>query len=221
MASKTSSKGKASKVTTNAKADEANIALASELSATLNLEAEIEWFEKAIHELKSGAITAQGLKLTIMKSEEVGQAPSIRSAHAEYFLLADKLRGLEGGADASLKTLLSLAEGSARAFKKKGANDKAEAVASVEVFAVEVAKAKADKAEEKKRGAGTQTADEKKAEALAKVAKVVVPTDEIVKELIIRVRDTKQAVSEVGLINLNKEIVARLEAMRNKKSKVA
>lgn len=221
MAKATRKASKAGKATaknpapvTSTASNEADIALALELSSTLNLEGEIEWFEKAVHELKSGAITAQGLKLTIMESEKVGQAPSIRSAHAEYFLLADKLRGLAGGENEPLKTLLSMAEASARALKKKGANDKADAVESFEVFAKDIEKVKADKAKGTKRGAGKKTADEKK-EAVEAITPKKVTAHEMAIALSLAL-DSGEAIPQLALENLARALSRRMKALAGK-----
>ena len=116
------SKGKKMSASKNGKVtsskDAINESLVKDFSAILNLEAEINFYEKAVSLLNSGAISVRGLKATIEKAEEVGTAPTIRISQVQYFVDSAEVRKLEGGKIQTLKSILNATIQAKRAYKK-------------------------------------------------------------------------------------------------------
>jgi hypothetical protein len=98
--------------------DAINESLVKDFSSILNLEAEINFFEKAVSMLNNGAISVRGLKATIEKAEEVGTAPTIRTSQVQYFVDSADVRKLDGAKSQSLKAILNATIQAKRAYKK-------------------------------------------------------------------------------------------------------
>lgn len=109
-------KSKNGKVTSSK--DAINESLVKDFSSILNLEAEINFFEKAVLMLNTGVISVRGLKATIEKAEEVGTAPTIRISQVQYFVDSAEVRKLEGAKSQSLKAILNATIQAKRAYKK-------------------------------------------------------------------------------------------------------
>lgn len=127
MTKATTKNGKVTTTKNGKNLDAVNKSLANELSSTFSLDAELVWFEKALEELKAGAITGAGLKATIEESEKVGFAPTIRASHVQDFILAGQLREKSGGKSLTLKALFNACVQARKSFGgKSGAIEKIE-----------------------------------------------------------------------------------------------
>lgn len=98
--------------------DAINDSLVSDFASILNLQGELNWYEKAVSMLNSGVISVRGLKATIEKAEEVGTAPTLRGSQVQYFVDSAEVRKLEGAKSQSLKVILNATIQAKRAYKK-------------------------------------------------------------------------------------------------------
>ena len=117
----------------------------------------------------SGALSSRGAEATVKRAEEIGSLPSFRSSWCRDIPLVAQLRKKEGNEDLTLKALFAIANDGRKAFPttKKGAVSFLSVIEGgkdITEIAVEVEAEKSKQAKAKKaRGAGKQTADEKKA----------------------------------------------------------
>jgi hypothetical protein len=77
----------ANKVTTTKNGvniDSANLALASKLQATLNLEGEFKVYLEIDSLNEKGLLSVAGIRATLQEVEKVGSAPSLKSDYARW-----------------------------------------------------------------------------------------------------------------------------------------
>jgi len=98
--------------------DAINESLVSDFASILNLQGELNWYEKAVSMLNTGTISVRGLKATIEKAEEVGTAPTLRGSQVQYFVDSADVRKLEGAKAQTLKVILNTTIQAKRAYKK-------------------------------------------------------------------------------------------------------
>ena len=77
-------------------------------------------YENLVSALNLGALSVRGAKATISEINEVGSLPSIAVTSCQYLLASEKVRGLEGGLDQPLKTLINVTIQGTRKLGKKG-----------------------------------------------------------------------------------------------------
>ena len=107
--------------------DAVNDSLVSDFTSILNLQGELNWYEKAVSMLNAGVISVRGLKATIEQAERTGTAPTLRASQVQYFADSAEVRKLEGGKNAPLKAILNTTIQAKRAYKKDFAAKLAEA----------------------------------------------------------------------------------------------
>ena len=98
--------------------DAVNDSLVSDFTSILNLQGELNWYEKAVSMLNAGVISVRGLKATIEQAERTGTAPTLRASQVQYFADSAEVRKLEGGKNAPLKAILNTTIQAKRAYKK-------------------------------------------------------------------------------------------------------
>lgn len=81
---------------------------------------EVEIYESLLKGLNLGSLSVRGAKATIEAINEVGALPSIAVTSCQYLLASEKVRGLEGGIDQPLKTLINVTIQGTRKLGKKG-----------------------------------------------------------------------------------------------------
>ena len=157
----------ANKVTTTKNGvniDLANLALASKLQATLNLEGEFAVYLEIDALNEKGLLSVAGIRATLQEVEKVGSAPSLKSDYAQQFPLVRELRKIKGSEKKTLKELFNIAVQGRKAFTTEGMSDKVAQAKSLSTITNAIKVEKDKKAQEAKtRGAGKETADEKKA----------------------------------------------------------
>ena len=87
------------------------------------LGSEIAIYENLVSALNLGALSVRGAKATISEINEVGSLPSIAVTSCQYLLASEKVRGLEGGLDQPIKTLINVTIQGTRKLGKKGLTD--------------------------------------------------------------------------------------------------
>jgi hypothetical protein len=160
---------KAGKVTSSK--DEVNDSIASAFESVVgkSLPAEMKAYLRLEGLMVSGALSSRGAEATVKRAEEIGSLPSFRSSWCRDIPLVAQLRKKEGNEDLTLKALFAIANDGRKAFPttKKGAVSFLSVIEGgkdITEIAVEVEAEKSKQAKAKKaRGAGKQTADEKKA----------------------------------------------------------
>ena len=111
---------KNSKVTSSK--DSAHSGFVTELSSIPagSLSAELVAFERGVSLMAQGLISVRGLKASILKAEEVGALPTIRSSWAEHFPAVATVRALKGGKDATLRASFAVVVQGKKALKGEG-----------------------------------------------------------------------------------------------------
>jgi hypothetical protein len=159
---------KAGKVTSSKDEINDSIATAFESVVGKSLPAEMKAYLRLEGLMVSGALSSRGAEATVKRAEEVGSLPSFRSSWCRDIPLVAELRKIEGNSALTLKALFALANDGRKAFPAtKGATPFLSVIQGgkdISEIAVEVEAEKSKQAKAKKaRGAGKQTADEKKA----------------------------------------------------------
>lgn len=165
----------ANKVTTTKNGvniDIANLALASKLQATLNLEGEFAVYLEIDSLNEKGLLSVAGIRATLQEVEKVGSAPSLKSDYAQQFPIVREMRKMKGADTKTLKELFNLAVQGRKTFGTDTMTEKVAEAKTIAGLSKAVKVAKEEKAETAKRGAGKETADEKKAGAKLNPAKV-------------------------------------------------
>jgi len=159
---------KASPVTSTK--NEINDSLATAFEAVIgkSLPAEMKAYLRLEHLMVSGALSSRGAEETVKRAEAIGSLPSFRSSWCRDIPLVAELRKKEGNEALTLKALFAIANDGRKAFPStKGATpflSVIEGGKDISEIAVEVEAEKSKQAKAKKaRGAGKETADEKKA----------------------------------------------------------
>ena len=99
------------------------------------LGSEVEIYESLLKGLNLGSLSVRGAKATIAEINEVGSLPSIAVTSCQYLLASEKVRGLEGGIDQPLKTLINVTIQGTRKLGKKRMAELIEAGGSFKDFA--------------------------------------------------------------------------------------
>ena len=159
---------KAGKVTSSK--DEVNDSIASAFESVVgkSLPAEMKAYLRLEGLMVSGALSSRGAEATVKRAEEIGSLPSFRSSWCRDIPLVAELRKKEGNEALTLKALFAIANDGRKAFPAtKGATpflSVIEGGKDISEIAIEVEAEKSKQAKAKKaRGAGKETADEKKA----------------------------------------------------------
>ena len=164
-----SKNGKVTTTKNGVNIDLANLALASKLQGTLNLAGEFEVYLELDRLNAEGLLSVRGIRATLEEVEKVGSAPSMRSDYAQQFPLVREMRKLKGAEGKTLKELFNLAVQGRKAFGTEGMADTVAGSKTLAGLSKAVKVEKDKKAEESEtRGAGKETADEKKAGKSAK-----------------------------------------------------
>lgn len=160
-----SKNGEVTTIKNGVNVDLANIELAKKLQGTLNLEGEFKVYLEIDALNEKGMLSVAGIRATLEEVEKVGSAPSLKSDYAQQFpIVREMRRTLKGAETMTLKALFNLAVQGRKAFNTEGMADQVASAKTISALAKVVNAEKEKKAAEKKsRGAGTQTADEKKA----------------------------------------------------------
>lgn len=169
----TPSKSKNGKVTSSL--DQVSSVLVADFTKIVggSLPAELKVFEKSAKMLEARKISVRGLKATIEKANEIGALPTIKPSHAQDFVVAMKVRSLDGGKDQTLKTILNTAHQAKKTFNGKDGQMKLEeALDFVESFGdlVESIPSQAERATRKARTKGDQV---EKAPSLEQIIKAL------------------------------------------------
>lgn len=156
--------------------DSANLTLAEKLQGTLNLEGEFAVYLEIDALNEKGLLSVAGIRATLQEVEKVGSAPSLKSDYAQQFPIVRELRKKKGAEKKTLKELFNLAVQGRKTFGTDAMTEKVAESKSLSSLATAVKVEKEKKAEAKTRGAGKETADEKKAGKLnpAKVAQSLI-----------------------------------------------
>ena len=85
-----------------------------------SLSAELVAFERGVSLMAQGLISVRGLKASILKAEEVGALPTIRSSWAEHFPAVATVRAIKGGKDATLRASFAVVVNGKKALKGEG-----------------------------------------------------------------------------------------------------
>lgn len=117
MAKSKNKNGKVQTVKNGKDIDAVNLELADMLSSTLDLEGEMQFFLESVRMLNAGEISARGLQATILESEKIGSAPTIKPSHYREFITASKIRALKGGENFTLRELFNIAIQGRKSFK--------------------------------------------------------------------------------------------------------
>jgi len=148
--------------------DEINDSIAKDFESVIgkSLPAEFKAYLRLEGLMISGALSSRGAELTVKRAEVLGGLPSFRSSWCRDIPLVAELRKKEGNEGMSLKSLFAIANDGRKAFPTTSPTPFLSVIAGgkdVEEIAGEVKDEKEKKASKKKRGAGKNTADEKKA----------------------------------------------------------
>lgn len=102
--------------------DSAHNGFVTELSSIPagSLSAELVAFERGVSLMAQGLISVRGLKASILKAEEVGALPTIRSSWAEHFPAVATVRAMKGGKDATLRASFAVVVQGKKALKGEG-----------------------------------------------------------------------------------------------------
>ncbi len=171
MAKNTSKNGAVTTTKNGVNIDLANLALASKLQSTLNLAGEFEVYLEIDALNEKGLLSVAGIRATLQEVEKVGSAPSLKSDYAQQFPMVREMRKLKGAEGKTLKELFNIAVQGRKAFGTDGMADvvaESKTLAAVSKSVKVEKEKKAAEAEAATRGAGKQTADEKKAGKSAK-----------------------------------------------------
>lgn len=158
-----SKNGKVTTTKNGVNVDSANLALASKLQGTLNLEGEFEVYLEIDALNEKGMLSVAGIRATLQEVEKVGSAPSLKSDYAQQFPLVRELRKIKGAEKKTLKELFNLAVQGRKTFGTDTMTEKVAGSKSLTTLSKDIKEEKEKKAQEKTRGAGKETADEKKA----------------------------------------------------------
>lgn len=143
--------------------DAVNMKVVEHLTACLNLEGEFKVYLEIDKLNAEGMLSINGIKATLKEVEKVGSAPSLKSDYAQQFPIVRELRKMKGAENKTLKELFNIAVQGRKSFGTGEVMGKvANAVTakkSIETFKKSIP-SQGERA--KKRGAGKQTADEKK-----------------------------------------------------------
>lgn len=142
--------------------DLANIDLAKKLQGTLNLEGEFAIYLEIDSLNEKGFLSVAGIRATLQEVEKVGSAPSLKSDYAQQFPIVREIRKMKGAEKKTLKELFNLAVQGRKALGTPAMAGKVAEVKTLSALSTAVTKAKEEK-ETATRGAGKETADEKKA----------------------------------------------------------
>ena len=116
-------KGKKKSVsgTVNSSLDQISVSLVGDFEKIVggSLPAEFKVFDKACAMLEGKKISNRGLKASIEKANEIGALPTIKPSHAQEFLIARQIQGLQGGMNVTLKVLLNTAHQAKKHFNGK------------------------------------------------------------------------------------------------------
>jgi hypothetical protein len=159
----TSKNGKVTTTKNGVNIDNANLALASKLQATLNLEGEFKVYLEIDALNEKGLLSVNGIRATLQEVEKVGSAPSLKSDYAQQFPIVREMRKMKGAENKTLKELFNLAVQGRKTFGTDTMTSKVAEAKTIAGLSKAVKVAKDEKAETAKRGAGKETADEKKA----------------------------------------------------------
>lgn len=165
--------GTVTTIKNGANIDLANLALASKLQGTLNLEGEFEVYLEIDGQNEQGLLSVNGIRATLQEVEKVGSAPSLKSDYAQQFPIVRELRKIKGAESKTLKELFNIAVQGRKTFGTDTMNEKVAGSKSLASLSKAIKEEKEKKATATAtRGAGKETSDEKKAKKLdpAKVA---------------------------------------------------
>ena len=140
--------------------DCANVNLAKALSATINEKALRAWFDESAELMLAGSLSARGWNATVEASDS---SSILRSTWGAYVKRAYAIGSLKGGEKVTVKKLVTTTQDAARAFSAEEFKSALDSAKSFPDF-VSMIPAREPK------GANSETADEKVAEAVKAVA---------------------------------------------------
>jgi hypothetical protein len=137
-----------------------NVSMAKALGATINETALRAWFDKSAQLMLAGELSARGWNATVEASDS---SSILRSTWGAYVKRAYAIGLLKGGAGVSVKKLVTTTQDATRAFNAEEFKSAVESAKSFNEF-VSMIPAREPK------GANSETADEKAANAVKAVA---------------------------------------------------